>query len=109
VAYWAFAGAAIEVLVSKDATDGRERQRRSAMERLGVRFTRVSIIPFMGFILNRVDDRHDALFITHISHTRYTPTGCVYIGAKHRPIIQCMTQMLESLMSPAPPTSMELR
>lgn len=96
VAHWVFANAVIEVIISRDASDGRERQRRSAMERLGIRFTRVQDLPFMGFILNRKDDRHDGAFITHISHTRYTPTGSVYIGAKHRPIIQCMTRILES-------------
>lgn len=109
VARWVFDNAVIEVIISRDASDGRERQRRSAMERLGIRFTRVQDLPFKGFILNRVDDRHDGMFITHISHTRYTPTGSVYIGAKHRPIIQSMTRILESLVGSTAPEPANVR
>lgn len=98
VAFWAFGHAAIEVIISRDADDGRERQRRAMMERLGVRFHKVQSLPFTGYILNRVDDRHDAAFITHISNTEFSPTGAVYVGPKHRPVIQGMALLLERSM-----------
>jgi hypothetical protein len=81
------------------------------MEGLGVRFHRVEAPPFLGFILNRPDDRHDAAFVTNISQTQFSPTGAVYIGAKHRPVIQVMTRQLDALIAapPAPPPRLTLR
>jgi predicted acylesterase/phospholipase RssA len=111
VAFWAFGNAAIEVIITRDADDGRERQRRAMMERLGVRFHKVRSLPFTGYILNRADDRHDAAFITRISDTEFSPTGAVYVGPKHRPVIQGMTLLLEQAISEgaAPTTSLRLQ
>lgn len=108
VAHWAFGGAAIDVLITRDPDSGRERQRRAVMERLGVRFTRVSSAPFMGFILNRVDDRHDAAFITNISRTQFSPVGAVYVGVKHRPVIQGMARLLEQEIDSSSPPRIRL-
>lgn len=111
VAHWAFAGATIDVFIARDAANAREHHRRDLMERLGVRFHRVESPPFLGFILNRADDRHDAAFVTNISQTQFSPTGAVYIGAKHRPVIQVMTRQLNALVAapPAPPPRLTLR
>lgn len=108
VAHWAFGGAAIDVLITRDAVDGRERQRRALMARLGIRISRVQSLPFTGFILNRVDDRHDSAFITNISHTHFSPTGAVYVGATHRPVIQSMTGLLEQSIPITPPSTVQL-
>jgi predicted acylesterase/phospholipase RssA len=105
VAHWAFGEATIDVFISRDPADARESQRRALMESLGVRVHKVQAIPFQGFILNRDDDRHDAAFITDISQTQFSPTGAVYIGVKHRPVIQILTRQLDVLAAtlPAPP------
>lgn len=111
VAHWLFGGAEINVFITSGSTDGRERQRRALMERLGVRFIRVPSLPFIGFILNRVDDRHDAAFITNISDGQYSPTGAVYVGVAHRPVIQSMSGLLGQLIgdNPAPKKRLKLQ
>lgn len=108
VAHWAFNGAVIDVVIQRSGYDKREKHRQDLMKRLGVRVTPVDELPFKGYILNRADDRHDAAFISHISHTQYSPTGAVYVGATHRPIIQGMTHLLEKLIGPTAANSVKL-
>lgn len=95
VLHWAFNGASIDVLIQSGGFNERERHRQELMKRLGVRVIIAETIPFKGYILNRVDDRHDAAFISHISDTQYSPFGAVYVGVTHRPVIQGMTRLLE--------------
>ena len=111
VAHWAFNGASIDVLIQRGGSDKREKHRQELMKRLGVKITTVDELPFKGYILNRTDDRHDAALISHISHTHYSPSGAVYVGATHRPVIQGMTRLLEQLIGPTPvlPVKLELR
>lgn len=111
VAHWAFNGASIDVLIQRGGYDKREKHRQELMRRLGVRITEVDELPFKGYILNRTDDRHDAAFISHISHTQYSPSGAVYVGATHRPVIQGMARLLKQLIgsTPVPPVKLELR
>lgn len=104
VAHWAFGGATIDVLVARDAVSARERHRRELMKRLGVRLHQVEALPFSGVILNRIDDRHDAAFVTNVSQTQFSPTAAVYVGVKHRPVVQVLTQLLEQSV-PALPTA----
>jgi predicted acylesterase/phospholipase RssA len=108
VAHWAFNNASIDVLIQRSGYDKREKHRQELMKRLGVRITTADELPFRGYILNRIDDRHDAAFISHISHTQYSPSGAVYVGATHRPVIQGMTRLLEQLVGPTPVHSVKL-
>lgn len=108
---WAFDGASVEVLIRRGGYDKRELHRQELMRRLGVRIEVVDHLPFKGYILNRADDRHDAAFIAHISHTQFSPNGATYIGAAHRPVIQGMTRLLDQLIDskPVDRISLELR
>lgn len=111
VAHWAFNGASIDVLIQQGGWDKRERHRQELMKRMGVRITTVDEAPFKGYILNRQDDRYDAAFISHISHTQHSPSGVVYVGATHRPVIQGMARLLKQMINPTPvpPVKLELR
>jgi hypothetical protein len=97
IAAWALGGASIQVFVTRDAEDGRERQRRAAMERLGISIVRVQSAPFIGFILNRADDKNDAAFVIDPSENHYSHYGAVYAGAKHRSVIRNLTKLLEQM------------
>ena len=111
ILHWVFEGASVDVLIQRGSYDKRELHRQELMRRLGVQITVVDTLPFKVYILNRADDRHDAAFISHISHTQFSPSGATYIGATHRPVIQGMTHLLEQLIDtkPAAPVSLELR
>ena len=102
VAHWAFAGAAIDVVISKGPVNARERHRRQLLEQLGVHIEEVDALPLTCFILCRVDDRHNSAFALNISQTKFSPTGTVYVGTQHRPIIETMTRLLDqSIRKPA--------
>jgi hypothetical protein len=97
IASWAIGGASIHVLVTRDAEDGRERQRRAAMQRLGITIVRVQSAPFVGFVLNRADDKNDAAFVIEPSENHYSHYGAVYVGARHRSVIRNLTKLIEQM------------
>jgi predicted acylesterase/phospholipase RssA len=110
VVHWMFAGASIDVVMPRGAVSAREKQRREMLRRLGARIVEVDAPPLSCFLLSRRDDNHNALFIQGISESQFSPTGSVYIGLKHRPVIVTFLDMLDRLLpmdnSPKPTLSL---
>jgi len=100
VAHWAFAGAMIDIVVKAGGASARENHRRGLLQGLGARVKEATNLPFSGFVLSRDDDNHNSAFMLDISESKYAPYGTVYIGLKHRPIIQALLSMFDLLVEP---------
>jgi predicted acylesterase/phospholipase RssA len=98
VAHWLFSGASVDVIIQEGPHSPRERQRRRLLTSLGARVAVVDTLPVTCFALSREDDNHNALFIQNISDSQFAPTGAVYIGLPHRPVISTFLRMLEALL-----------
>ena len=94
-AHWMFSGATVDVLVKAGVVDAREQHRRQLLGGLGARIVEAPQVPITGFFLSRVDDRYNAAFILNIGANQYAPTGAVYIGAEHRPVITSLLASFE--------------
>ncbi|MEW6684483.1 MAG: patatin-like phospholipase family protein [Nitrospirota bacterium] len=101
VIHWMFAGAAVDILIKAGSPSARERQRRRVLKKLGARIVEASEIPLSCFVLSRVDDRHNAAFVLNISETPFSPKGAVYIGIRHRPVIDALLKTLDQLIPQA--------
>lgn len=100
VAHWAFSGARIDVLVQAGNASKRELHRRKLLIGLGARIQEVKQLPFTGMLLSRTDDSHNSAFILHVSESQYAPYAAVYVGVKHRPIIQALLDLFDKQLPP---------
>jgi predicted acylesterase/phospholipase RssA len=101
VIHWMFSGAHVDVIVPTGMQRASELQRREFLRRLGVRIVELTNPPQRCFVLSRQDYNHNALFVLGISDSQFMPTGAVYIGIKHRPVIEAFLAGLDQLLPPA--------
>lgn len=101
VIHWMFSGAQVDVIVPTGPQRASEMQRRELLRKLGARIVELASPPQPCFVLNRQDHNHNALFILGISDSQFMPTGAVYIGIKHRPVIETFLAALDRLLPPA--------
>jgi len=98
VAHWMFAGAEVDILVGPPLASARETHRRGILQKMGAKIVETSQIPLNCFLLAREDDLYNAAFILDISATKYSPKGVVYIGRKHRSIIDILLKEMNRLL-----------
>ncbi len=98
IAHWMFAGAEVDILVKSGSGDTRENHRRDLLKKMGAKVIETDQIPLNCFLLSHEDNRHNSVFIQDISATEYSPRGVVYIGTKHRPMIEILLKQLDQLL-----------
>lgn len=101
VIHWLFAGAQIDVIVPAGPQRPSEAQRRQFLRKLGARIVEIASPPQRCFVLSRQDYSHNALFVLGISDAQFMPAGAVYIGIKHRPVIEAFLAGLDQVLPPA--------
>jgi len=108
IIHWLFSGAEIDVLVKSGSSDEREIHRRDMLVKMGVKVVETDQIPLNCFLLSRHDDRHNGIFIREISNTEHSPYGVIYIGTKHRPMINILIKELDHSLGTDRPDKPEL-
>lgn len=98
IIHWMFAGANVDIVVQDGAASSREKSRRELLQKLGARIVMVSQVPLSCFLLSRQDASHNALFIQSDGEQQFAPKGLVYIGMKHRLVIETFLKMLDALI-----------
>jgi hypothetical protein len=59
----------------------------------------VPSVPFLGYVLGRTDNSHNAAFVLSGSDAQYAPFGMVYVGPKHRPILGSLLNSIDRAAS----------
>jgi predicted acylesterase/phospholipase RssA len=87
VIHWVCAGATVDILLEQRDFRKSELQRQETLRKLGARIMLVKSVPFLGYVLGRTDDSHNAAFVLSGSDAQYAPFGTVYVGPKHRSVV----------------------
>jgi predicted acylesterase/phospholipase RssA len=99
VIHWICAGASVDILLEQRDFRKSELQRQEMLRRLGARIVVVPSVPFLGYVLGRTDNSHNAAFVLSGSDAQYAPFGMVYVGPKHRPILGSLLNSIDRAAS----------